>query len=462
MSTSIGIADRIFLAQESTATPQHVAALGVFAPPQDAAPDYLHRLVESLRSARTFAPPFNHRLRTPGLKAVAPAFVELADDEVDLDYHFRHSALPRPGGERELGMLVSRLQSRPLDMSKPLWEAHLIEGLERDRFAFYFKVHHALMDGVGGARRLQGMLSPDARTEQVRPLWSVPPRRSSGARDARRSPLGVAGAAAAGVGTAAGVARAAAGMVLRGVVPGDAAVSTPYRVPGSLLNGRVGQQRRVATHAIEFARVRAVADRAGVTVNDVFLAICAGGLRRYLEELDALPASGLVAGTPVSLRSDTDGTANNAFTMATMKLYTDIADPVRRLQAINRSSRLTKESLTGFSKAVAENYGALVMAPFVAQNLVGLGGRLKPPYNVAISNVPGPLEPQYLAGARLEMMCPLAVLYHGNALFIASLTVSEKMCLGFVGDRDGLPHLQRIAVYTGAEFDDLEVATLRA
>ena len=161
MSTTLGLADRIFLLQESDQTPQHVAVVGTFSPPADAAPDYLPALVASLRAARTFAPPFNYRLRNAALKAVAPSFVELDDDQIDLDFHFRHSALPNPGGERELGALISRLHSRPLDMAKPLWEAHLIEGLEGHRFGFYFKIHHALIDGVGGARRLQQMLSTD-------------------------------------------------------------------------------------------------------------------------------------------------------------------------------------------------------------------------------------------------------------------------------------------------------------
>jgi WS/DGAT/MGAT family acyltransferase len=214
----------------------------------------------------------------------------------------------------------------------------------------------------------------------------------------------------------------------------------------------------VATQAIEFARARDVADRADVTINDVFLAICAGGLRRYLQELVAPPESGLVAGTPVSVRLGEGDSANNAFTMATMKLYTDIDDPVKRINAINRSSTVTKQSMRGLSKAIAEHYGALFMGPFILQNLVGLGGRLKPPYNVIVSNVPGSLETQYLAGSRMEAMYPFALLYHGMGLFIASLTASGTMGLGFIGDRDGLPHLQRLAVYTGEALDELDAA----
>ena len=474
MSTRVGLADRIFLLQESSDSPQHVAALGTFELPPDAAPDYLKRLVASYRSARTFAPPFNYRLRSPALKAVAPGFVELPDDEVDLDFHFRHSALPPPGGERELGVLVSRLHSRPLDLDRPLWEVHLIEGLSPVRFALYFKVHHALMDGVGGSRRLQQMLSPDPTDTEVRPMWSIGPNRPSAAHDATnahdatdapvagRSLVGrlgsVAGGVREGVETMGGLGLAAGGLIKNGVWPSEDAIATPYKVPSSPLNGRIGQQRRVATQAIDFDRAREIADRARVTINDVFLAICSGGLRRYLKEMDALPKSSLVAGTPVSVRVGDGDSSNNAFTIALMKIYTDIPDPVQRIRAIHRSSTVAKESLNGLSKPVAENYGALFMTPFILQGLVGLGGRLKPPYNLIISNVPGPLETQYLAGARLEAMYPIALLAHGMALFIASLAVSGKMGLGFTGDRERLPHLQRLAVYTGEAVGELEDA----
>jgi diacylglycerol O-acyltransferase len=465
MSTTVGLADRIFLLQESDQTPQHVAVLGTFSPPADAAPDYIPALAASLRAARTFAPPFNYRLRNPALKAVAPSFVELDDDRVDLDFHFRHSAVPNPGGERELGALVSRLHGTPLDMSKPLWEAHLIEGLEGNRFGFYFKIHHALIDGVGGARRLQQMLSTDPADDELRPLWTTVPSRSPRRRGGRSLPArigGVAGGVWGHTRAAAGLGRAAGGLFKDSILPADEAIAAPYRAPGTILNGPIGQHRRVATHAIEFDRLRAVADRADVTVNDVFLAICAGGLRRYLRELDSLPGSGLTAGTPISVRVGSGDDAANAFTMTTMKLYTQIADPIECLAAIHRSSSRTKRSMQRLSKPVAENFGALFMTPFLAGHLVGLGGRARPPFNLIVSNVPGPLEPRYLAGARLETMYPLGLGYHGMRLFIAALTVSGTMSIGFVGDRDSLPHLERLAAYTGAAFDQLEQALARS
>lgn len=453
--TKLGLVDRIFLVQESAETPQHVAGLGVFTLPADAPSDYLETLVARFQSTHGFAEPFNHVLRRPTLKSVTPSFKLLADDEVDLEYHVRHNALPKPGGERQLGVLVSRLHSRPLDLTRPLWELHVIEGLTGGRFAIYIKLHHALFDGIAGARLMQQMLSTDPTDDELRPPWTI--------KRKRRTPSAAAPVAAVSglrqhLETASGVARGMSRLVRNAVRPTDPDLATPYRIPDLALNGRVGQQRRVATQSIDFERVRTLANRADVTINDVFLSICAGGLRRYLEEVETLPEAGLVAGTPMSVRVGAGDSSNNAFTIATMKLRTDLADPVERLRAINRSSTVTKESMEGLNKKAAITIGALTFAPFVAQGLLGLGGRMTPPYNLVLSNVPGPLEPQYLAGSELEMMAPLGLLSHGQGLFIAALTISGKMGIGFVGDRDSLPHLQHLAVYTGEALDELEKA----
>jgi len=450
--TKLGLADRIFLMQESAETPQHVAGLGIFTLPSDAPDDYLDRLVAEFQSTREFAEPFNHVLRHPSLKNVAPSFVAIGDDEIDLEYHVRHNALPKPGGERQLGVLVSRLHSRPLDLNRPLWEVHFIEGLAGRRFAMYLKLHHALFDGIAGARLMQQMLSTDPTDSTLRAPWTIGRRRRLAVADRSHVPS----RAREQLDTATGLARRTSRLVLDSLRTSDPDVATPYRIPDLVLNGRVGQQRRVATQVVDFERVRAVADQSDVTINDVFLGICATGLRRYLAEVGDLPDTGLVAGTPVSVRVGAGDSSNNAFTIVTMNLRTEISDPLERLKAINSSSATAKESMEGLTKQAAISFGALSFAPYVAQGLVGLGGRMKPPYNLVLSNVPGPLEPQYLAGSPLELMAPLGLLSHGQGLFIAALTIAGKMGIGFVGDRDSLPHLQHLAVYTGEALDELE------
>lgn len=447
--------DRAFLAIDSAEVAAHVAVLAQFSPPQDAPPDYLQRLVAELRAVHTFAPPFNHRLTRSGLRRAAPAWEVLPDEQVDLDYHFRHSALPKPGSERDLGVLISRLHSRPLDPTKPLWECHLIEGLERGRFALYFKVHHSMMDGVNGAQRVAMMLSPDAAEHVVRPPWSIgPPKRKRTALSGTGRSL--AGRAREGATTARALGSVTVDLFREGFRPSDPAMGVPFVAPSSArLNGRIGRQRRFATQSYPFDRVRAVAKAVEVTINDVFLAICAGGLRRYLGELGELTSDGLVTGAPVSIRVEGDE-RSNAIAFVTVKLFTDIEDPVERIKAICRSSTLAKDQLKGLPQGAANQFGLLTQGPYLAQIMLGLAGRVRPPYNVVISNVPGPQEPRYLAGARLDELFPVSVVLHGQALNITVMSTAGRFNVGFIGDRDTLPHLQRLAVYTGEALAELE------
>jgi WS/DGAT/MGAT family acyltransferase len=454
----VRIADRLFLAAESPQTPQHVAALGIFRAPKGAGEEFVSRLASGLRRVAEFAPPFNYRLAHPRLKAIAPSWTVLDDADIDLDFHFRRNALPRPAGEWELDQLISRLHSRPLDPARPLWELHLIEGLEGNRFALYFKVHHSLMDGLGGVQRFTRMVTSDPDDQELRPIWAIGPRRRPRTNGTASALRGAASSASGAARLTVGLAAVSLRTTREAVRPTSDARALPFAAPRSIINGRIGRQRRTATLTLDFNRIRALATAADVTVNDVLLAICAGGLRRYLKELGELPDRSLSAGTPVSVRAGGDQDSANAFTMTVMRLRTDLPDPLARLAAIHQSSTLAKRDLARLDKAVIENQAALFMGPFIAQQFTPLAGHLAPPYSVSISNVPGPSEPQYLAGARLESLAPLALIYHGVALFIAAFTISGTFTLGFVGDGDLLPHLQRLAVYTGEEVEELEAA----
>src|SRR5210317_1452118 len=166
--------DAIWLMMESADTPMHVGVLAIFQKPRNAPADYLSQWAEQMRESSEPVAPWSYRLSSRGGAPISPRLVE--EQEFDLDYHFRHSALPEPGGERELGIMVSRLHSNALDRSRPLWEVHLIEGLERDRFAFYVKVHHALIDNVNGIPMLLSMLSGSAKDRHMPPLWARPLR----------------------------------------------------------------------------------------------------------------------------------------------------------------------------------------------------------------------------------------------------------------------------------------------
>ncbi|WP_439640140.1 WS/DGAT/MGAT family O-acyltransferase [Nevskia sp.] len=467
MATLLKPLDASWLYVESRTTPMHVAGLNIFSLPDDAPPDFLARLVAQLKDAKSFAPPWNLRLKASLLKSVAPAWE--IDDGLDLDYHVRHSALPHPGGERELGVLVSRLHSHELDLNRPLWECHVIEGLENRRFALYIKIHHALIDGVGGIRLTARAFSTSPSQRGITPPWSIGTEMKK--RRARRDEAAdntpppstldrLREQLAQQVELVPQVFNALT-KIWSGKKPHDA-LATPFKAPKSVLNDRVDGQRRFATQQYDLARLKAITEKAGVTLNDVVLAICAGALRRFLKELNALPRRSLTAGLPVSVRPKGDLELGTAISFMLADLGTSIADPVKRLHWIHESTLGAKEHLQSLPKSGLNNYTTLFMAPYIMGILTGAAGRIKPMFNLAISNVPGPDQTLYLGGAKLEAMYPVSVLMHGQALNITCLSYAGKLNFGFTGARDALPHMQRLAVYTGEALDELEAAVQKA
>jgi WS/DGAT/MGAT family acyltransferase len=435
----------------------HVGGLFEFTLPDDAPADYLQQEFQRMREPRTLPPPWNLKLvEGTLLGARAPLMREVRD--VDLDYHVRHSALPHPGGQRELGVLVSRLHSHQLDLHRPLWEVHLIEGLEGNRFAMYSKMHHSLVDGVSGMRLIMRALSSDAAERGMTPFWAV----GAGERPRREPAEGEArGTLGAGLGLVSGTLSAVGGLSRAALDLAVAAVDNrplqaPYRAPESVLGGRLGGQRRFATQRYELERMKRLARRAECTLNDIVLYLTGSALRRYLGEHARIPDRPLTAGIPVNLREPGDQSMGTAIGMMVAELGTNVADPNERLAAIARSTREAKRHLSGLPQGARTSYTLLINGPYVLGLLTGLGGRAPIPFNVGVSNVPGPVEPLYLNGSRLDALFPLSLLLHGNALNVTCVSYAGTLNFGLTGARDTLPHLQRLAIYMGESLEELE------
>ena len=450
------INDSAWLYAESHRTPMQVAMLATFAVPEDR-PDFVGDLYARWREIREFHPPFNYLLRT----APVPSWQELADDQIDLDYHFRQSALPRPGSQRELGVLVSRLHSAKMDRRYPLWECHLIEGLEGGQWSMYMKVHHSQIDGVGGIRLLKRILSADPDARDMLPPWAIgtrgPDQSGLPERPATTTERPREGSSLVHDGreVLTSLGRTYAESVVGRT---DPARAVPFRAPKTLFNGRIHTPRRFATQHYPIDRLRAAATATGGSLNDVYLTICGGALRRYLIEMDALPTEPLIANVPVSVRGDEGAGVGNAITFLYSTLGTDVADPVDRIQAIQESTRLGKQRLPHVGGHAMDAYTAVLMAPFLGQAILGFGGHGRPASNVVISNVPGPAETRYLDGSRLEEIYPVSLLFNGQALNITAVSYAGQFNIGFTGCRDSIPSLQKIAVYAGEELDALEAA----
>lgn len=437
---------------EKPDAPAHFGPLIILSLPEGAPSSFVRDLVEDWRNSHEVRPPFNYLLRT----GLWPSWEVLPDGEIDLEYHLRHSALPAPGGERELGTLVSRLQSHPLDRRRPLWECHVIEGLENNRFAIYLKLHHGQLDGMGAARLMARIFSEDPDALGGLPPWSVGMHaESSGPRPARRQVawrarlLGLRQAFSA----LSRLKRDARSQKTPGLV-------APFQAPMTILNGRISAQRRFATQCYSLDRLKHVARAGGVTLNDVFLAISGGALRRYLSELGALPDEPLIGQVPVNLRAAGDASVGNAIAFIYARLYSSIADPVARLRAVHESMEAGKARHQALPADAREAFTMLLLGPYMLQIILGLGGRVDPSANLVISNVTGPRKRLYFNGARVDQLYGPSVLFHGQALNITMSSYVDEVNIGFTGCRRSLPSMQKLAVYTGEALAELEAALI--
>jgi WS/DGAT/MGAT family acyltransferase len=466
--------DAMFLWGESNETMMHVASVMTFTPPEGAGEDFLSRLYDEV-SAAPVASPWNLRLTHPHVLR-HPRQAWKVDEHFDIDYHVRRSALPGTGDERELGIVVSRLHSHQLDFTRPPWEVHLIEGLEGGRFALYTKVHHSLVDGYSAVRVQAKSMSEDPDDREMPFFFSVSPsgrRRPSAREDQPAAPLparavqAVTAPARAVVrlggtlaATTISTTKAVAGLEVGSRSQGRELVST-LQAPQTIFNARTGRNRRLATQEVALDRVKAVAKAAGGTVNDVVMAMCGGALRRYLTELDQLPDKPLVAFLPVNIRPTGDAGGGNLVGAALASLATDREDAQQRLETVIASTREAKGQMSGLTQLGALAYSGYLLAPGGLQVLSAVTDVSLPvpaAFNICISNLPGPQNPLHLRGARLEAIYPMSIPVHGMALNITLESYAGNLDFGFIGCRDAVPSLQRLAVYTGEELALLEEA----
>ena len=462
MTKRLSPLDSVFVHLESKNCPQHAAALFVFELPKKAPPDYLRNLFLRMRSYPVSASPFNYRLAPGLLNRILPSWETLSPESIDIDYHLRLSALPAPGGELELGILVSRLYSHPVDMERPLWEIHLIDGLEGGRFAFFMKMHHALTDGMAGMKMIQSWLTDEISKIEQAPIWSKPRIKTPGkATSFLRSGKKQSTMFLNGLGNVVEALPEVFGGVQRSfqsVMGKDmSGLMVPYTAPRSILNQAITQRRRISTQSLPLKRLNQLSQILDMTLNDVVLAIIGSAVRRYLKEIDALPTDTLVAGVLASLRpKNSDTTSGNAIGFVFADLATDCQDPLKRAQRVKRSTHEGKTQLRNMSGLGMSAYSGLAMAPYVLSQAFGQGHLIPPMHSLAVSNLPGPTKQMYFDGARLQAMYPLTIIAHGQALLIAMISSVDQLAFSIVACPDAVPHSQRIAVYLEDALVELE------
>lgn len=468
--------DAQFLAIETPRTFGHVGGFAVYdpstAPGGTLTVDDIRELVaERLH----LLPPFHWRLVSVPLSLDNPYWIE--DAHFDLDFHIRDSAVPPPGDDRQIAETIARIFARPLDRSRPLWELYVINGLPDGKIGLHTKVHHSVVDGVSGAEILSILLdqSPDGR--------EIPPPERERATEREPSDLEM-------------LARGLAGMPLFGLralrsiprtlpnlpdipgtyaIPGGPTISrvisklrrdprvleeTTARAPRTCFNGPISAHRRFAFGSLSLETVKRIKNEAGVTVNDVVVSLCAGAVREWLDERGELPPDPLVAMVPVSVRTEEQkGTFGNRVSMMIVPIPTNEAEPRERLARAHENLMGAKQRHSAVPADLLTDATAFIppaVAARAARTAVSVLSRTRPPLNLVISNVPGPREPLYCAGAQLEANYPVSAIFDGVGLNITVMSYMDHMDVGIVADRDQMDDIWSLLGGMQRALDELE------
>jgi WS/DGAT/MGAT family acyltransferase len=443
--------DASFLYFETPANHLHVSSVMTFDPSTVAGGYTFARVQETVADRLHLVPQFRRRLARVPFNLHHPVWIE--DPDFDLDFHLRRVAVPAPGGDEELADLAGHIIGLQLDRSRPLWEIWMVEGLENGQVATVSKLHHSTIDGVSGANILVHLLdlAPEPGEHQAAPPRWEPEHKPSDiemlgyALTSRlRRPVQLAKLVPTTLG-------AVVRLVLRrrGGAPKG---GTPLDAPRTSFNAAITPHRRVAFTSVPLDDVKAIKNAFGTTVNDAVLSICAGALRRYLDQGGEHLDKPLIATVPISVRADGDQPGSGANQVSAMftSLATDLDDPVERLHAIHESTKGAKEEHSAVGATMLQEWAELAAPNVFSQaarlySAMKLAERHRPIHNVVISNVPGPPFPLYFAGSRLTALYPLGPIFDGLGLNITVLSYMDTVGFGLLGARELMPRLWDLA-----------------
>jgi WS/DGAT/MGAT family acyltransferase len=454
----LSLLDLGFFVAESKASPKHVGGLLILTRPTGAAANWVRKLHAEMLTHKEVKPPFNRVIRL-SLSAL-PHWQEISD--VDLKQHVFYHRMEKGDGDRKsLYRLVAKLHEPMLDRSRPLWEVHVIDGLDDGRFALYQKMHHACADGITMVRWTTEALSTSADDPRLMPLWTRPGARSGGSRRAEQDLFLKLLKGALGLGRhALGAGRLGAMLFLESVTLTRNAIALPFvstaRTP---LTGTVTKGRQFASAEVPMARVNALRERTRSTLNHVALTCIDGALRRYLSDLAIELDRPITIQMPVSLRKDGEKGSGNRIGIIQVELSPPTDDPYVRLRNIGFSLRAVRNMVDRVAPEAIQSYTVVVGLVAQIAEMMNLSDVAPPTGNTLVSNVPGPRDYLYLQGARMEEMHPISTLPASNLVNITLFSYAGRLFFGLIAT-DRLPELGRLAKYVAQAFDELEVAVL--
>ena len=474
--------DSSFFAIENDNNYGHVGGLSILEPPADG-PLTLDRIKSLLEQRIHLVPPMTQRLQRVPFDLDWPYWVD--DEHFDLGYHCRELALPAPGSMAQLAEQTARIYSRRLDRSRPLWELYLIHGVEGGRYGLVTKMHHAAIDGMSGAEVTSILYDVSPELRSVDPPSVVSSGSPGRGELLRRTVASLPGAPARGLSRfgrlvphidvlpsvmgvpgSESISRGLSQVRRRvtGVTDGRVIERPRFRPPAGAFDAQVSPHRVFGFSQIPLAEVKRVKDFYGVKVNDVVVALVAGAVRDYLLKSGSLPDEPLIAQIPVSVRTEEErGTFGNQISVMFVPIPTDLADPGERVREATKHLIAAKERHAALPAKAMRDVTQFIPPALharAARTIVSLTPRLgiRPPFNVIISNVPGPPIDIYTAGARLQTMYPLSIIADGAGLNVTLMSYKGSIDIGITADREQTPDVQEIADGMASALADLSAA----
>jgi WS/DGAT/MGAT family acyltransferase len=493
--------DASFLYLETPEMPMHVGSMAIFRLPDDYKGDFFEEFRAMISSRLHVAPILKVRLEKAPLDIDHPSWVE--DDQFDIDRHIFRASLPAPRDRATLERIVGWMHAKLLNRARPLWEFYVFEGMKDNEIGLYSKMHHACIDGGAGAALTNMIYDISPIPRQIEPpatkakvaqeprdiaanlldsyqqLWSQPLGGASAAKSIElprsgKSDLGSIlfdnamfqiESAVKFAGNIPGLLKSVSDVVGKISDPKSRDSLASMMSPPSILNKSISSERSFAAVSIPLSRAKALAKQSGGKLNDVVLALASGVVRRWLLERGALPSKSLTAAVPISLREEGNTDSNNQVFGMICSIATNVEDPRTRLETIITQSSKSKEMSHPLRALMPQvSNVSMLGAPILVQILALLYSRsslsdvLPPTANITVSNVPGPRQTLYAAGAELLHIFPVSISTHGLALNITVQSYRDQLDFGFIAGANIIPHVQGLCDMLPAEFAILEAA----
>jgi diacylglycerol O-acyltransferase len=460
-ATRLAFQDNVFLLTESGSEMHHISGIFLLKKPAKAPQNYVGSMLERMREYEP-SPTYRSKLKYP---YPTPTQEWIDDTSFNLDFHLRHVVLPAPGSLDQLHALANVLHSQRMDLHRPLWETIAIDGIEGDRFALFVKLHHAMVDGAGVLKILDKFFSRSSRSKTLIPPWHL----ESDAKTQRAPNINTHSMFSSlerrlqrswrRGNDLTSLSTELIKRVASWSLSSKSARKSPFNAPRTRINADISNNREVHTVSIPLPAMKALSGRSDSTLNDILLTICGMAVTRYLDELNELPDKPLIASIPISLK-EADAQMGNQLALAHCDFLHESVAATTLLEHVRQIMIAEKAKYKNLRPSVSRTLANISALPVIFLTMLHLASKFNPSFNFVVSNVKGPERSLYLAGAKLEDIVPMSVLFNGQALNITAISYAGKLRISVLVCPRQVPEAYRLVQYIEESFQQLQ-ATLR-